>query len=137
MALDVASNGNFNTKYPAYATALIVNLACSNNTKNADFKGKKIARAISGNQMAKVHAKLDSVHNLLTGRKHVHFASEAETNEPEIELEEGVFYIDGQGYRKFGQPHGNFNVNMFTRNQSSSGYTTKPTFQKTFPQNNF
>ena len=67
MALDVASNGNFNTKYPAYATALIVNLACSNNTKNADFKGNKIARAISGNQMAKVHAKLDSVHNLLQG----------------------------------------------------------------------
>ena len=53
MALDVASNGNFNTKYPAYATALIVNLACSNNTKNADFEGKKIARAISGNQMAR------------------------------------------------------------------------------------
>ena len=85
MALDVASNGNFNTKYPAYATALIVNLACSNNTKNADFEGKKIARAISGNQMAKVHAKLDSVHNLLTGRKHVHFAAEVETIEPEFE----------------------------------------------------
>jgi len=91
MALDVASNGNFNTRYPADATALIENLACSNSTKNADFERKKIAGAISGNQMAEVNAKLDSVHNLLTGKKHVHFASEEETIEHEHESEEGVF----------------------------------------------
>jgi len=42
-----------------------------------------------------VNAKLDSVHNLLTGKKHVHFADEEETIEPEPESEEGVFYIDG------------------------------------------
>ena len=70
IALDAASNGNFNTRYPADATALIENLACSNSTKNADFERKKIAGAVSGNQMAEVNAKLDSVHNLLTGKKH-------------------------------------------------------------------
>ena len=91
MALDVASNGNFNTRYQVDATSLIENLACSNSTKNADFERKKIAGAISGNQMAEVNAKLDSVHNLLTGKKHVHFASEEETIEHEPELEEGVF----------------------------------------------
>jgi len=96
MALDAASNGNFNTHYPADATTLIENLACINSTKNADFERKKIAGAISGNQMAEVNAKMDSVHNLLTGMKHVHFAAEEETIEPEPESEEGVFYIVGR-----------------------------------------
>jgi len=116
MALDVRSNGNFNTRDPADATAMIENLACSNNTKNADFERKKIAGDVSGNQMAEVHAKLDSVHNLLIGKKHVPFAAEDETIEPETESEERVFYLDGQGYRKFGQPQGNFSGNRFTGN---------------------
>lgn len=98
MALDSTNNGNFNTLYPADATALIENLASSNNT----FERKKISGAISGNQMAEVNAKLDSVHSLLTLKKHVHFAAEAETIEPESKSEEGVFYIDGQEYMKFG-----------------------------------
>ncbi|KAG7529619.1 Ribonuclease H-like superfamily [Arabidopsis suecica] len=89
MALDAASNGNFNTRYRADATALIENLACSNSTKNADFERKKIAGAISGNQMA--------------------------------ESEEGVFYIDGQGYMKFRQPQGNFGGNLM---RSSQGLDT-------------
>ena len=75
-----------------------------------------------------MNAKLDSVHNLLTGKKHVHFADELETIEPESESEEGVFYIDGQGYRKFGKPLGNFSGNGFTGNQGSSNYTPKPAF---------
>jgi len=61
-----------------------------------DFERKKIDGAISGNQMAEVNAKLDSVHNLLTGKKHVHIAAAKETIEPEPESKEGVFYIDGQ-----------------------------------------
>jgi len=104
MALDAASNDNFNTRYPTDATTLIENFACSNSAKNADFERKKIAGAVSGNKMAKVNAKLDSVHNMLTGKKHVHFAAEDETIEPESEFKEGVFYIDDQGYIKFGQP---------------------------------
>ena len=78
MVLDATSNGNFITQYPADATALIENLACSN-TKNVDFQRKKITGAVSGNQMAEVHAKLDSVNILLTGKKHVHFATKDET----------------------------------------------------------
>ena len=87
--------------------------------------------------MAEVNAKLDSVHNLLTRKKHVHFAAEEETIEPEPESEEGVFYIDGQGYRKFGQPQGNFSGNRFTGNQGSSNYIPKRAFPKTFPQSSF
>ena len=59
MPLDSGSNGNFNTRYPADAIALIENLACSNSTKNADIERKKIVGAVLGNQMADVHAKLD------------------------------------------------------------------------------
>jgi len=123
-----ASNGNFNTRYRTYATTLIENIACSNNTKNADFERKKIERAVSWNQMAKVHTKVNLVHNLLTGKKHVHFAAEVETIEPEPESEEGVFYIDGQGYIKVGLPQGNFSGNRFTRNQSSSSFAPIPAF---------
>jgi len=83
--------------------------------------------------MVEVIAKLDLVHNLLTRKKHVHFAAEDESIESETESEEGVFYIDGQGYRKFGQPQGNLSGTKFTGNQSSSNYTPKPAFQKTFP----
>ncbi|KAL1203420.1 hypothetical protein V5N11_014346 [Cardamine amara subsp. amara] len=43
MALDAASNGNFNTRYPEDAVVLIENLASSNSTKNADFERKKQA----------------------------------------------------------------------------------------------
>ncbi|KAG7568089.1 Retrotransposon gag domain [Arabidopsis thaliana x Arabidopsis arenosa] len=85
MALDAASNGNFNTR-------------------------------------------------LLTGKKAVHFAAEVETIEPEEESEEGVFYIEGQGYRKFGPPHSNFNGQRFTGNQTNSGFNNRSTFQKTYPQ---
>ncbi|KAG7583496.1 Retrotransposon gag domain [Arabidopsis suecica] len=134
MALDAASNGNFNTMYPIDAVALIENLACSNSTKNADFERKKIAGAITGTQFAEVNAKLDSVHSFLTGKKDVHFAAEVETIEPEEESEEGVFYIDGQGYRKFGPPQGNFSGQRFTGNQSNSGFNNRLTFQKTYPQ---
>ena len=74
---------------------------------------------------------------MLIGKKQVDFAAEEETIEPEPESEEGVFYIDRQGYWKFGWPQGNFSGNKFTGNYSSSGYTLKPAFQKTFPQNNF
>ena len=116
MALDATSNDNFNTRYLADATTLIEKLARSNNTKNANFERKKIVGAVSDNQMAEVNANLYSVHNLLTGKKHVHFVVEDETIEPKTESEEGIFYIDGQGYRTFGQPQGNFNGNRFTGN---------------------
>lgn len=43
---------------------------------------KKLAEIIYGNQIAKVKAKMDSVHNLLVGKKHVQFAAEVETFEP-------------------------------------------------------
>ena len=53
---------------------------------------------------------------VVTTMMHVHFAAEKATIEPEPESEEGVFYIDGQGYKKFGQPQGNFSGNRFTGN---------------------
>ncbi|CAE6227187.1 unnamed protein product [Arabidopsis arenosa] len=134
MALDAASNGNFNTRYPIDDVTLIENLACSNSTKNADFERQKIAGAITGTQFAEVNAKLDSVHNLLTGKKAVHFAAEVETIELEEDSEEGVFYIDGQGYRKFGPPQSNFNGKHFTGNQNNSSFNNRSAFQKTYPQ---
>ena len=47
-----------------------------------DIDMKKLAEIIYGNQIAKVKAKMDSVHNLLVGKKHVQFAAEVETFEP-------------------------------------------------------
>ena len=42
MALDSASDGNFNTRNPEEAVRLIENLASSNSTNNTDFERKKI-----------------------------------------------------------------------------------------------
>ncbi|KAG7635984.1 Retrotransposon gag domain [Arabidopsis thaliana x Arabidopsis arenosa] len=69
MALDAASNGNFNTRYPADATALIENLVCSNSTKNADFERKKIVGAVSGNQMAEDYKKFGQPQGNFSGNR--------------------------------------------------------------------
>ena len=50
MALDSASNGNFNTRIPTDAVKLIENLASSNSTKNADFERKRLASVADGEQ---------------------------------------------------------------------------------------
>jgi len=42
MALDAASNGNFNTRYPADATALIENLACSKVPRMLILRGRRL-----------------------------------------------------------------------------------------------
>ncbi|XP_024013915.1 uncharacterized protein LOC112087996 [Eutrema salsugineum] len=90
MALDAASNGNFNTRYPDKAVVLIENLASSNSTKNADYERKKRAENMDGSQIAEVKAKLDSVHILLV--------------EDEVE-EEDVNFVHGSGFQ--GQRFGN------------------------------
>ncbi|CAA7059709.1 unnamed protein product [Microthlaspi erraticum] len=52
MALDAASNGNFNTRYPHQAYQLIENLASSNSTKNADLERKKLGGNMDRSQIA-------------------------------------------------------------------------------------
>ena len=65
MALDIASEGNFNTRNPEEAARLIENLASNNNTKNTDFERKISATTLGKEQLDDVKAKLDSVHKLL------------------------------------------------------------------------
>ncbi|CAA7021105.1 unnamed protein product [Microthlaspi erraticum] len=94
MALDAASNGNFNTRYPHQAYQLIENLASSNSTKNADLERKKLGGNMDRSQIAEVKAKLDSVHGLLVGKKSVQFAAEVESVD-----EEDVNFINGAGFQ--------------------------------------
>ncbi|XP_024009424.1 uncharacterized protein LOC112084506 [Eutrema salsugineum] len=116
MALDAASNGNFNTRYPEDAVVLIENLASSNSTKNADYQRKKQGGNMDGSQIAQVKAKLDFVHSLLVVKK------------------------TGQ---RFGSGKGNTNYNgsnqrsTFTGNQNSSGYSSKPQYQTSYSNNRF
>ncbi|XP_023634276.1 uncharacterized protein LOC111829415 [Capsella rubella] len=136
MALDAASNGNYNTRSPAQATKLIENLASSNSTKVADFERKKLAQNMDGVQLAEVKAKLDSVHNLLVSKKTVKFAAEVEAVEPGADEEEGVNYVSGAGYlgQKFGNTHGNRHDNgygqkgniSFVRTYGHSSYQSPP-----------
>ena len=62
MALDSATEGNFNTRNPREAARIIDNLASSNNTKNTDFKRKRSTTALGKEQLEDVKTKLDSVH---------------------------------------------------------------------------
>ncbi|XP_024014751.1 uncharacterized protein LOC112088577 [Eutrema salsugineum] len=150
MALDAASNGNFNTRYPEEAVELIENLASSNSTKNADLERKKQAGNMDRSQIAEVKAKLDSVHSLLVGKKSVRFAQEVESFEPEDAAEEeDVNFVSGSGFQgqRFGNQQGNRSYsgnysgnnqrNTFNSNQNFSGYTPKPQYQKPFSNNSF
>ncbi|MBW1279365.1 hypothetical protein KYD79_26615, partial [Escherichia coli] len=137
MALDAARNRNFNTRYPEDALVLIENLASSNSTKNADFERKKLGSNMDGSQIAEVKAKIDSVHNLLVGKKTVQFAQEVETFIPEEEQDEkDCNYVGGAGFQgqRFGGQQGYqrnefqkpFQSNNYQRNYGSSSYQTPP-----------
>ena len=66
MALDTASEGNFNTRNPEEAVRLIENLTSSNSTKNTYFERRKSA-TLGKEEMDDVKAMLDSLHRLLGG----------------------------------------------------------------------
>ena len=91
MALDTASEGNFNTRNPVEAMRLIENLANSSSTKYTDFERKKFAASLGKEQMDEVRGKLDVVHELL--RKQVFSAEREEV--VDMEGEEDVNYIGG------------------------------------------
>ncbi|XP_024009409.1 uncharacterized protein LOC112084493 [Eutrema salsugineum] len=146
MALDAASNGNFNTRYPDEAVELIENLASSNRTKNADYQRRKQAGNMDGSQIAEVKAKLDSVHSLLVGKKSVRYPAGVQNFGPdEAFVEEDVNFINGAGFQgqRFGTQQGNTNYNgnnqrsTFTGNHNSYGYSSKPQYQTSYSNNNF
>ncbi|XP_024007319.1 uncharacterized protein LOC112083521 [Eutrema salsugineum] len=146
MALDAASNGNFNTRYPGDAVVLIENLTSSNSTKNADYQRKKQGGNMDGSQIAEVNAKLDSMHSLLVGKKSVRFSAEVQNFGPDEALEEeDDNFINGAGFQgqRFGIQPGNTNYNRnnqrstFTGNQNSSGYSSKPQYQTSYSNNSF
>ena len=118
MALDTASEGNFNTRNPVEAVRLIENLANSSSTKNTDFERKKSVASLGKEQMDEVRAKLDVVHELL--RKQA-CSAEGEVA-VDMEGEEDVNYIGGTGFQRSGNQGGN-------KNQS-------PQFEKPFSNNN-
>ena len=126
MALDTASEGNFNTRNPVEAMRLIENLANSSSTKNTDFERKKSVAPLGKEQMDEVRAKLDVVHELL--RKQV--CSAKGKVAVDMEGEEDVNYIGGTGFQRSGNKGGNINFygNGQTSNQSSQ-------FQKPFSNN--
>jgi len=126
MAIDTASEGNFNTRKPVEAVRLIENLANSSSTKNTDFERKKSVASLGKEQMDKARAKLDVVHELL--RKQVCSAEGEEA--VDMEGEEDVNYIGGTGFQRSGNQgeNRNFYGNDQRSNQSSQ-------FQKPFSNN--
>ena len=59
MALDSASDGNFNTRNPEEAVRLIENLASSNNIKNTDFERNKLTTTLGKEKLEDGKAKLE------------------------------------------------------------------------------
>ena len=117
MALDTASEENFNTRNSVEAVRLIENLANSSSTKNTNFERKKSVASLGKEQMDEVRAKLDVVHELL--RKQVCSAEGEEA--VDMEGEEDVNYIGGTGFQRSGNQGGNRNFygNGQRSNQSS------------------
>ncbi|KAG2307209.1 hypothetical protein Bca52824_026957 [Brassica carinata] len=107
MALDTASEGNFNTRNPQHQE-LIKNLASSKNTKNTDFDRRKSAAFLGKEQMDEVKAKLDNVHRLL--RKLICLVEDVEAVDGEDDsIEEDVNFISRAGFQRFGNERGNRN----------------------------
>ncbi|WZZ45092.1 hypothetical protein YC2023_041351 [Brassica napus] len=126
MALDTASEGNFNTRNPVETMRLIENLANISSTKNTDFERKKSIASLGKEQMDEVRAKLDVVHELL--RKQV--CSAEEEVAVDMEREEDVNYIGGTGFQRSGNQGGN--INYFGNGQRSNQSSQ---FQKPFSHN--
>ncbi|XP_024013976.1 uncharacterized protein LOC112088054 [Eutrema salsugineum] len=129
MALDAASNENFNTRYPEKAVVLIENLASSNNSKNADNERKKHTGNMDGLQIAEVKAKLDYVHRVLVGKKSVRFAQEVESFEPEDEAEEEMSILSmDHGFKVRGLV---ISKKSYSNNSFSRNYGISPTQTQT------
>ena len=126
MALDTASERNFNTRNLVEALRLIENLANSSSTKNTDIERKKSVASLGKGQMDEVRAKLVVVHEIL--RKQVCSAEGEEA--VDMEGEEDVNYIGGTGFRISGNQGGN--KNFFGNGQSSNQSSQ---FQKPFSNN--
>ncbi|XP_024006610.1 uncharacterized protein LOC112083112 [Eutrema salsugineum] len=94
---------------------------------------------MDGSQITEVKAKLDSVHSLLVGKKSVRIEPDEEAEE------EDVNFINGAGFQdqRFSTQPGNMNYNgnnqrsTFTGNHNSSGYNSKPQYQKSYSNNSF
>lgn len=126
MALDTASERNFNTRNPEEALRLIENLASSNNTKNTDFERKKSAAMLGKEKMDEVRAKLDSVHKLLKKQVCLMEAAKAVDEDDREAVEEDVNYISGTGFRglETREEHMNFygQISNFQNSQYQKSY---------------
>ena len=134
MALDSASDGNFNTRNPKEALRLIENLASNNSTKNNDFERRKSATTLGKEQMDDVKANLDNVPKLF--KKHVSFAEDVEVIDVDIykDEEEDVNFVSGTCFQN--QRYGNHSgyINSYGNGQKS-GYNQSPQYQKPFSNN--
>ena len=134
MALDSASDGNFNTRNPEEAIRLIENLASNNSTKNTDFKKKKITHALGKEQLEDVKAKLDSVHKLL--KKQVSFAEDVEAVDVDNAKDENedVNFVSGSGFQNQRSGNQSGYKNSYG-NCQKSGYNQSSQYQKPYNNN--
>ena len=134
MALNLASDGNFNIRNPEEAVRLIENLASNNSTKNIDFEIEKSATTLEKEQLDNVKAKLDSVHKLL--KKQVNFAEDLEVVDvdSDIDGEEDVNFVSGSGFQNQRSGNQSGYRNSFG-NEQRSGYNQSSQHQKLFSSN--
>ena len=134
MALDTASEGNFNTRNPEEAVRLIENLTSNNSTKNIDFERKISATTLGNEELDDVNAKLDSVHKLV--KKHVSFVEDIKAVDVDSDRndEEDVNFISGTGFQN--QRSGNQSgYNNSYGNGQKSGYNQSSQYQKPYSNN--
>ena len=133
MALDTASEENFNTRNPKEAVRLIENLASINSTKNTYFERRK-STTLGKEEMDDVKAKLDSVHNL--SKKQVSFAENVETVDVDSdrEFEEDVNFISGTGVQNQKPVNQSGYRNSYGNGQRSN-FNQSSQYQKSYSSN--
>ncbi|KFK23830.1 hypothetical protein AALP_AAs44826U000100 [Arabis alpina] len=130
MTLDSASNRDFKTRSRADCLMLIKNVASRNNTKKIDQERRQEGGITGRVEIAEVKAKIDSVHNLLVGRKAVHFAPEVNTFFQDKDMEQDINYINQNGYpnQRFGNQSENLGYNGYNQKSSFSGNPSSPSY---------
>ena len=133
MALDTASERNFNTRNPEEALRLIENLTAGNSTKNTDFERRKSA-TLGKDELDDAKAKMDSVHQFL--KKQVRFAEDIEAVEinSDGDREEDVNFISGTCFQNQRPGNQSGYINSYDNGQRSK-FNQNSQFQKPYSNN--
>lgn len=113
--LDIASEGNFNTRSPDEARRLIEIVTSGKGLKKMEVERGDTVESVVENQLAKVKATLESVQALLLGQNH----SKSDNGDEDVLPDQGKS-VESIGITGFKDHRLGFNSGSFTNNYDAT-----------------